>query len=63
MRIAEGMTDKQISAALSISDKTVEYHVAQLCENWQLDRTRNIRVQITRHVLNAPRVSPSSLAA
>lgn len=55
--IAKGYTDKQIAAELSISSKTVGYHVGLLVLNWQLDRTRNIRVQIARYVLT--RETPS----
>lgn len=60
--VAEGMTDKQIAVELTLSVATVRYHVATLCRAWKLDRGRNIRVQITRHVLG-PSVSDSRAAA
>jgi DNA-binding NarL/FixJ family response regulator len=59
--IAEGMSDKEIAGRLGISHKTVEYHVGLLIDNWQLDRKRNVRVQITRHVLT--RETPSGVLA
>lgn len=49
--VADGLPDKEIAGQLAISPKTVEYHIDRLCEEWQLDRTKNLRVQITRHVL------------
>ena len=60
--VAEGLTDKQIAVRLTLSVATVRYHVGQLCEAWNLDRGRNIRVQIARCVL-APSVSDSRVAA
>lgn len=51
--VAEGLTDKEIAQVLAISPKTVGYHIARLCDCWQIDKARNIRVQITRHVLRA----------
>lgn len=51
--IAEGYTDKQIAGLLQLSVKTVEYHIARICLDWEIDRSRNIRVQITRRILNA----------
>lgn len=51
--VAEGLTDKQIAQTLAISPMTVSYHIARLCDCWKIDKGRNIRVQITRHVLKA----------
>lgn len=60
--VAEGLTDKQIAVRLTLSVPTVRYHVAQLCEAWDLDHGRNLRVQITRRVLG-PIVSDGRVAA
>lgn len=51
--VAEGLTDKQIAQRLAISPRTVGYHIDRLCDGWEIDRARNIRVQITRLVLKA----------
>lgn len=51
--VAEGLTDKQISGQLGIAVKTVGYHIDRICTDWDIDRSRNIRVQITRRILNA----------
>lgn len=51
--VAEGLTDKQIAGQLQISTRTVAYHIDRLCTDWDIDRSLNIRVQITRRVLNA----------
>lgn len=52
--VAEGLTDKQIGGRLNLSAKTVRYHIYRLRDDWQLDKRRNIRVQITRYVLTHP---------
>jgi DNA-binding NarL/FixJ family response regulator len=52
-RVADGDTDKQIATALRIEVETVRYHIRRLCAEWAIDRTRNIRVQITRRLLAA----------
>ena len=51
--VAEGLTDKDIAAQLHISQKTVEYHIGRIAKDWDIDKSRNIRVQITRRVLRA----------
>lgn len=51
--VAEGLTDKDIAAKLHISQKTVEYHIGRIVKDWEIDKTRNIRVQITRRILRA----------
>lgn len=49
--VADGLTDKQICARLNIRPATVKYHIARLCADWNIDKGKNIRVQITRHLL------------
>lgn len=46
--IADAYTDKQIAAALVISEETVAFHVRQISDRLALDRSRNIRVQIAQ---------------
>lgn len=49
--IAEGLTDKEIAMILVISEETVAKHVQNIMHRWNLSRTRNVRVQITRRIL------------
>lgn len=53
--VSEGLTDKQIGDALSISEETVAFHVQRIATEWKLrdEAGKNIRVQITRRVLRA----------
>lgn len=51
--VAVGFSDKLIARALGISEDTVTYHIAQIVEKWNLDRTLNFRVQITHRFLTA----------
>jgi DNA-binding NarL/FixJ family response regulator len=44
--IAQAATSKQIAATLGMTDGNVERHVCQIAKAWNLDRCRNIRVQI-----------------
>lgn len=44
--IASGYTDKQICAQLRISHQRVSQVVTKLASLWDLDRSRNLRVQI-----------------
>lgn len=46
--IAECATNRQIAAALRISERQVESHVAGIVDAWQLDRHLNLRAQIVR---------------
>lgn len=49
--VAEGCSNKAIAATLVIAETTVKVHVRRIAKRWQLDQTRNIRVQIARRVL------------
>lgn len=51
--VAIGFSDARIAAALEISEGTVAYHIGKITEIWRLDRSRNIRVQITQRLLSA----------
>lgn len=48
--IADGFTDKQICAQLHISHQRVSHVVNKLATKWDLDRSRNLRVQIARRL-------------
>ena len=48
--VSQGYTDKQIAAELEIAENTVGNHVTAIADAMQLDRQRNIRVQITRRL-------------
>ena len=41
--IAEGKTNKEIALALSISERTVKYHVGQVLERFQLQDRYELR--------------------
>lgn len=49
--VALGWTDKQIAADMRISVGAVEAHVGRICKAWELDPSKNRRVQITRRFL------------
>lgn len=49
--VAEGLTDKQIAGQLGIAENTVGNHITHITEALQLNRQRNVRVQIARIVL------------
>lgn len=44
--VAEYATNKQIAAALGISERRVEVHISDIVDRWHLDRSRNLRTQI-----------------
>lgn len=46
--VAQGWTDKQIAASLTISDRRVREIIARLATLWDLDTERDIRVQIAQ---------------
>lgn len=48
--VADGLTDKQIAAALHISDEGVAKHIERITVRWSIDRGRNIRVQIANRI-------------
>lgn len=50
--VSQGYTDKQIAAELEIAENTVGNHISAIAEVLQLNRQRNIRVQITRRLYN-----------
>lgn len=49
--VADGWADKQIATELGINEETVGYHVGRIVMAWNLDRSRNVRVQIAQRVL------------
>lgn len=51
--VAAGLSDKQIAARLSIDTETVGYHVGRIAALWRLDKTLNIRIQITHRVIES----------
>lgn len=52
--VADGLTDKQIGVALTISAETVGFHVMRIAKAWHLrDGGRNIRVQIANRIREA----------
>lgn len=50
--IADGYTDKQIQAHLGVSASTLRCHIELIVARWDLDRSRNIRVQIAWLVID-----------
>jgi DNA-binding NarL/FixJ family response regulator len=48
--IADGLTDKAIEARLKLSSGGVRSHIVAIAERMNLDRTKNLRVQLTWHV-------------
>lgn len=50
--VADCYTNKQIASELGISIRQVETYIAGIAARWRLDRSRNIRSQITRRVLS-----------
>lgn len=48
--IGSSFTNKQIAARLSISLRQVEEHVSAIAITWDLDRSKNLRVQIALRV-------------
>lgn len=44
--IFESATNKQIAAAIGLSERQVEHHVAGIARIWRLDHAKNLRVQI-----------------
>lgn len=51
--IAEGLTDRQMAAQLGISEDGVADFVRKIATTWNIDRSRNIRVQIAVRVMRA----------
>ncbi len=49
--VAEGQTDRQIAAALFISERTVEHHVRNLCGKLGVRHRREAVVTARRHGL------------
>lgn len=49
--VADGFTDKQIAATLTISEETVAFHIHNIADRLSVDRSRNIRVQIARYFM------------
>lgn len=49
--VADGLPDKQIARALGIDEETVGYHIGRIVKVWNLDRSRNVRVQIAHRIL------------
>lgn len=45
--VAHSCTNTQIATALRLSERQVERHVTDIATAWNLDRTKNLRVQIT----------------
>lgn len=48
--IADGLTDKAIEARLGLSTGGVRSHVNEIAIRMNLDRSKNLRVQLTWHV-------------
>lgn len=55
--VADGLTDKEIAAALDISEDGVGYHVRRIVLAWGLDRNRNIRVLIANKCHDSLRIA------
>lgn len=51
--IADGYTNKAICAKLDISHRTLRIHIQRLADKLNLDRSRDIRVQVTWLVIDA----------
>lgn len=51
--VANGLTNKQIALVTGLTAGAVDYHVERLARVWNLDFSKEIRVQITRRVLGA----------
>jgi len=51
--VAEGLTDEQIAAVTGITPDGVSYHLKRIVTLWQIDRCRNLRVQIAVRVVSA----------
>lgn len=48
--VADGWQDKQIAAQLGVSTQRVRQIITEIANAWQLNRARNVRVQIARRV-------------
>lgn len=46
--VADGLTDKQIAAALKISKRAANAHVQRIALTWRLDASKDLRVQISK---------------
>lgn len=51
--VADGLTDKQISETLGISERGANAFVQRIAFVWQLDPAKNLRVQISRRFSRA----------
>jgi DNA-binding NarL/FixJ family response regulator len=51
--IAEGATDKDIECQLGLSNGGVRAHINEIAERLQLDRSKNLRAQITSVVVTS----------
>lgn len=49
-RVADGFTDKQIAGHLRLSHGRIRQIIDAIAGAWSLDRSRNLRAQIARHV-------------
>lgn len=56
--VTEGLTDKQIAEALGIKKRTVNTHVHAIALAWNLDASKDLRVEIVKRV-TAQQASPS----
>lgn len=48
--IADGLADRQIAAVMGVSWQCVRRHMERIGITWELDKSRNLRTQIARHV-------------
>ncbi len=48
--IVEGHSVKAVATMTGRSQATVNYHLRRAADAWQLDRSRNLRVQLARRV-------------
>lgn len=52
--VGDGYSNKQIAAQIGRKPARVEQLIAEIRDAWQLDRSRNLRTQIARHVAAHP---------
>lgn len=51
--VADGFTNKQVAAMLDLKEQTVRRYLMRIAERMELDRSKNVRVLITREVVFA----------